>query len=239
MNTKINQIEQIFILAAGYGKRLLPLTKNSPKPLIKLKNKPLIDHLIDPLHEINIKKIFINTHYLSEKLTEHLNKRTDYKIFISQERDEILDTGGGIKYALGAKTDQPIYVINCDAMLFDNYIPMLNKLKKSFNQEKMDFLLGISTIDESIGYSGIGDFYLTENNMIKRFDKNQNEKPFVNIGISIMQPKILEQIEKRVFSLNEAWDVSIKNNRCFGIEGNLTWVHTGTKDALKIAENML
>ena len=124
-------------------------------------------------------------------------------------------------------------------MLFDNYIPMLNKLKKSFNQEKMDFLLGISTIDESIGYSGIGDFYLTENNMIKRFDKNQNEKPFVNIGISIMQPKILEQIEKRVFSLNEAWDVSIKNNRCFGIEGNLTWVHTGTKDALKIAENML
>jgi MurNAc alpha-1-phosphate uridylyltransferase len=72
MNNNKNQIEQAFILAAGYGKRLLPLTKHYPKPLIKLKNKPLIDHLIDPLHEINIKKIFINTHYLSEKLIEYL-----------------------------------------------------------------------------------------------------------------------------------------------------------------------
>jgi MurNAc alpha-1-phosphate uridylyltransferase len=239
MNNNKNQIEQAFILAAGYGKRLLPLTKHYPKPLIKLKNKPLIDHLIDPLHEINIKKIFINTHYLSEKLIEHLNKRTDYKIFISQENNGILDTGGGIKQALGSKLDQPIYIINCDAMLFDNFIPMLNKLKENFDQRRMDFLLALSTVDEAIGYNGIGDFHLTANKMVERFDKNQNKVPFVNIGISIMQPKILKKIEKRIFSLNEAWDISIKNKRCFGIENNLKWVHTGTKEALEIAENML
>jgi len=239
MNNNENQIDQAFILAAGYGKRLLPLTKNSPKPLIKLKNKPLIDHLIDPLQKINIKKIFINTHYLSEKLIKHLNKRIDYKIFISQENDGILNTGGGIKYALKEELDQPIYIINCDAMLFDNYVPILNKLKKNFDQRKMDFLLSLSTIDEALGYSGNGDFHLTNNQTVERFDKNKNKEPFVNIGISIMQPKILRSIEKKIFSLNEAWDISIKNKRCFGIESNTKWVHTGTKEALEIAENML
>ncbi|MED5287758.1 MAG: sugar phosphate nucleotidyltransferase, partial [Pseudomonadota bacterium] len=133
-------VDEAFILAAGFGRRLMPLTKKMPKPLVEINQKPMIDYIFDALATIGINKIYINTHYQHKRIFEFIERKKISSIQISHETT-LLDTGGGIKNAINPDTTQAIMIINCDAILLNNYSNLLQDLQKKFNPEKMDALL--------------------------------------------------------------------------------------------------
>ena len=139
-----NKITTAVILAAGFGKRMRPITDDIPKPLVEVAKKPMIDWILDALKEIGIKDVIINTHYLADKIAEHLSKRTDLNIRISHE-EEILDTGGGVKNMLGMIDDGNIIVVNGDIFWQDveGEKKALELLIDSWQAEFMDILIMI------------------------------------------------------------------------------------------------
>ena len=162
MHKNIPEISQAIILAAGFGTRMQPLTFNTPKPLIKINNKPIIFYILEELRKNNIKNCFINTHYLSEKIEEYIytykKKNSSMNIKIIKET-EILETGGAIKNIKDKDSTKPIIVINGDSIIIPNNSKnFLADLIKNFDPNKMDFLLLLDNIKKSICYSGKGDF---------------------------------------------------------------------------------
>ena len=139
-------IKHAIILAAGLGKRMLPLTNELPKPMVKIKGKPIIKHLIDLLDQIGIEKICVNVHYKSELLSDYLESIKNKKILISDETDELLDTGGGIKKAFDLLEEDNSFVFNSDILWNDVHVEQLRNMSEKFNTKDMDALLGLSLI---------------------------------------------------------------------------------------------
>tara|TARA_B110000438_G_scaffold223671_1_gene217297 strand:- start:708 stop:1454 length:747 start_codon:yes stop_codon:yes gene_type:complete len=226
-------VKDAFILAAGLGKRLMPYTRYTPKPLVPINGRPMIEYILDALLNINIRNIYINTHYLSEEIENYfLNKKLP-NVYITREK-ELLDTGGGIKNALGKNNIDPIFVINCDALVLHNYSQLLSELQNNFILKKMDAMLALSKVSDAVGYSGNGDFYLGENRTVEIEEVNINK--YVFMGISILNPSALYLTEKKKFSLLETWTRLISDKKCFGKIYNETWCHTGSTSSLIYAE---
>tara|TARA_Y100000590_G_scaffold470226_1_gene662892 strand:- start:5169 stop:5897 length:729 start_codon:yes stop_codon:yes gene_type:complete len=233
-NQNDRSVKDAFILAAGFGKRLLPLTEHTPKPLLNINNTPMIEYILDALSSINIRKVHINSHYLSDKIEQYFMNRDSPYIKITKEK-KLLDTGGGIKNALKHDNKDPIFVINCDAILLQNYPKLLLDLESVFFSENMDAMLALSKISHAVGYSGSGDFFIDKDGMIHKTCLGNNK--FVFMGISILNPKVLDRLDKKDFSLTEIWDQLIENNRCYGFVYDKTWCHTGNLNSLDYANN--
>ena len=156
------KISQAIILAAGFGTRMQPLTFKTPKPLVKINNKPILYYILEELRKNNIKNCFINTHHLSEKIEKYINeykyKNQTMNINIVNEK-KILDTGGAIKNIKNKDTSKPILVINGDSIIIPNHSEnFLSQLTSNFKPRNMDFLLLLDNKKKSIGYDGKGDF---------------------------------------------------------------------------------
>ena len=238
MDLKINKhidykktVEDAFILAAGFGRRLMPLTKNMPKPLVEINQKPMIDYIFDALTTIGINKIYINTHYQHKKIFEFIERKKISNIHISHET-RLLDTGGGIKNAIDLNTTKAIMIINCDAILLNNYSNLLRDLQKKFNPDKMDALLALSSPKNAVGYFGGGDFIITEDGTVIESDRSDK---MVFMGISVLNTKTLELINDDRFSLVQIWSKLIKKRTCYGLVFENTWYHAGNVDAIKLA----
>ena len=237
-----NKISQAIILAAGFGTRLRPLTLNTPKPLIEINNKPIIFYILEELRKNNIKKCFINTHYLSEKIKNYINvynkKNKSMNISIVKE-PEILETGGAIKNIKGKDTTQPIIIINGDSIIIprkkDNF---LNELVKNFDPIKMDFLLLLDDAENAIGYNGRGDFSSENNNFPSKIYRNQ-VNGLAYTGCQILNPKVIDQVKINKFSVNICYDEAIKNNLIWGIKNSGKWLHIGTENALNEAKEWI
>jgi len=220
-------IEKAMILAAGFGKRVLPLTLNCPKPLLKIGKETLLSNTLKFLEFYGIKQVVINVHYLSEQIIDYVSKnKFKIKINIVNEKDKILDTGGGILNATKHFSNEPFIVINPDTIWNFNYLKELQLIEKNFlenEKEKCSLLLvnKKKSFDKSLG----GDFNL-ENNLVKRDDKNNLD--YIYTGLQIIKPEVFYNESLKVFSINKVWSELIKNNNLHGIESHVDFLHVST-----------
>jgi len=199
----MSKINQAFILAAGRGERMKPLTNNIPKPLAKIKDKSVIDYTISKVSALpTIDKIIVNSYYLADILEEHLNSLNNPKIIISSENEK-LETGGGLVNALPLfDQTKPILIINGDLFWIDQNNPLLQKMIDSFDEQKMDILLALKPKDQFFFYDGNGDFDFnqTTGELIRT---NKTHHSHIYIGIQIVHPRIFKnKPEDKAFSLN-------------------------------------
>tara|TARA_Y100000590_G_scaffold426907_1_gene536535 strand:- start:1089 stop:1775 length:687 start_codon:yes stop_codon:yes gene_type:complete len=219
------------ILSAGFGKRLRPLTENCPKPLLKLGKETLLSNTINFLQKAKIQKVVINVHYLGEQIINYLEeKKFDLDIAIINEKEKILDTGGGILNAINHFED-PFLVINPDTVWNLNYLNELQKMKDKINSNRKNKCT-VLVVDKlkSFDKNFKGDFQL-ENNLITR--KKKENLNYIYTGLQIIRPEVFSNINLKVFSINSIWDKLITNNELFGVESNINFKHVSTLNIYK------
>jgi MurNAc alpha-1-phosphate uridylyltransferase len=229
------RIASAFVLAAGKGERMRPLTQLLPKPLVRLAGKPLIDHVLDRLAAAGITRAVVNVHYLAEQIEKHLASRKVPKITISDERDALLDTGGGVLRALPKLGRGPFVIHNSDSVWIEGMGSNLERLIDAWDDATMDSLMLVAPIATSIGYDGPGDFQMDANGKLTR-QTGARVSPFVFAGVSIAHPRLFEGAPQGAFSLNRLWDRAIAKGRLFGVRLEGVWMHVGTPDAIAEAE---
>ncbi len=226
------------VLAAGLGKRMRPLTDMVPKPMVRLAGRPLIDHVLDRLATAGIKHAVVNVHFHADVLERHLATRKTPRITISNERDKLLDTGGGIVKALPLLGSEPFLIHNSDSVWMEGPHENLDSLMEAWDPQRMDALLLLACSISSLGYDGPGDFTMSSDGQIAR-RREGNVAPFAFTGVSIAHPRLFDGAHEAVFSINRLWDAAIAKRRVYGIRLDGFWMHVGTPDALEAAESCL
>src|SRR4029453_436137 len=155
------------VLAAGLGTRMRPITDSTPKPLVKISGKPLIDHVLDRLAEAGVERAVVNVHHMADQIRQHLLQRRQPEIVISDERGELLGTGGGVKKALPELGDTPFFHVNSDTIWMEGVKPNPERLAQAFAPAAMDALLLLAPVAGSIGYSGRGDFAMAPDGRLR------------------------------------------------------------------------
>jgi MurNAc alpha-1-phosphate uridylyltransferase len=224
-------VKSAIILAAGFGKRMRHLTHEVPKPLINFKGKPLIQYSIDFLESLNVQEIVINAHYKSDQIKEFVRSLNNSKIKISDESSEILDTGGGVKKAMGLINGTKSIVINSDVLWNEEQASSLKEMDSMFDQNSCDSLLCLSPLKNTKGYKGEGDFVFLNNNKIRRY-QNNDQFPFVYCGAQIISIDSFIGFEEDIFSINKIWNRSISNDRLMGFKNNNDVFHIGSVETL-------
>ena len=219
------------ILSAGYGKRLLPLTENCPKPLLKISNETLLSNTLKFLIKYGIKNVVINVHYLAEQIIDYINKKKfNLSVTLIREKEEILDTGGGILNAIQHFSKEPFLVINPDTIWNLNYINELKLMEKDFFSKNQKCSMLVIDKTKSFDKNFKGDFNL-ENNLISRKDKN--DLNYIYVGSQIIKPEVFSGLDLGVFSINKIWDHLIKSNELYGVESNVDFLHVSNLDIYK------
>jgi len=236
--TSAKRPSRAFVLAAGKGERMRQLTNSVPKPLVPLAGKPLIDHVLDRLAAAGITHAVVNVHYLADQIEKHLARRIAPKITISDERDALLDTGGGVVRALPKLGGAPFVIHNSDSVWIEGLGSNLNRLIESFDPATMDSLMLVALSTGSIGYDGPGDFNMDSTGRLTR-QEGPRLAPFVFAGASIAHPRLFQGAPVGRFSLNRLWDRAIAAGRVYGLRLEGIWMHVGTPDALAEAEAAL
>lgn len=230
--------ETAMVLAAGLGTRMRPMTLTTPKPLQKIGGRTMLDHALDKLVGIGIKRAVVNTHYLADQIDAHLKSRRDIDIVISRE-DELLDTGGGIAKALPYFDGKPFFSLNADLPWMDGETPSLQRMQKTWQPDKMDALLLLMKREKARGFtSDKGDFALEENGRVWRRDLPQ-PRPYVWISAQILKPELFANPPAKVFSNNVIWDTCEAKNRLHGIAHDSTCYHVGTPEDWRLANELL
>ncbi len=228
-------IKTAMLLAAGLGTRMRPLTNNRPKPLIEVAGRSLIDYTLDNLVAAGVERAVINVHYLADMMEEHLIKRTDVEVIISDEREELLETGGGVVKALPHLGKDPVFVCNTDAFWAPDNGETLTCMAHEYDPARMDFLLLLARIENSLGYHGAGDFYLDEDNVLVRRGVRKTA-PYVFAGVYVMRPQLVENLKVEPFSANVYWNTAHTYKRLFGEVMSPFWMHVGDPAARDDAE---
>jgi N-acetyl-alpha-D-muramate 1-phosphate uridylyltransferase len=223
------------VLAAGNGIRMRPLTERMPKPLIAVGGKPLLDNVLDRLAATGVETAVVNVHYLADQIERHLAARRAPRIVISDERTELLDTGGGVVKALPSLGPGPFYHLNSDTIWIDGVKSNLVRLAESFDAARMDALLLLAATSNSVGYGGRGDFGMTSDGRLQRRPERE-VAPFVYAGVAILSPALFADAPGGAFSLNLLFDRAIEAGRLHGLRLEGVWMHVGTPDAIAAAE---
>jgi N-acetyl-alpha-D-muramate 1-phosphate uridylyltransferase len=223
------------VLAAGLGSRMRPLTDALPKPLVKVAGRALIDHVLDRLEQAGVTDAVVNVHHMADAIEAHLKSRTRPEIRISDERGELLDTGGGVVKALPLLGPAPFFHMNSDALWIEGVTPNLPRLAAQFDPARMDILLLVASTAASIGYEGRGDFAMAPDGTLTRRAERQ-VAPFVYAGAAILSPQQFVDAPKGKFSLNRMFDRAAERGRLFGTRLEGTWMHVGTPVAIQQAE---
>ena len=225
-------IKKAMILAAGFGKRIYPLTLKNPKPLLKIGNETLLSNALKFLELFGVKQAVINVHYLREQIVEYLDKsQFNLTINIVNEKDKILDTGGGVLNAIQHFSNEPFLIINPDTIWNSYYLEELKLMEKAFfENEKDKCLLLVVNKKKSFDQSFKGDFSL-ENNLINRKDKNNLN--YIYTGLQIIKPEVFSSLYTKIFSINKIWDKLIESNELYGMESNIDFLHVSTLDIYK------
>lgn len=223
------------VLAAGFGTRMRPLTDRMPKPLVPVAGRPLLDHVLDKLAEAGVADAVVNVHYLPDQIIDHTSTRAKPRITISDERDAVLGTGGGVVKALPHLGDAPFYHLNADTLWIDGAQPNLVRLADAFDPARMDILLLMAPTADSIGYSGSGDYAMLPDGALRR-RKEREVVPFVYAGVAILSPAIFAGSPSGEFALTKLFDRTGEQGRLFGLRLDGLWMHVGTPDAVQAAE---
>lgn len=225
------------VLAAGHGTRMRPLTNDRSKAMVEVGGRPLIDHMLDRLAEVGVTRAVVNVHAHAGHLEAHLQTRTGLpEVIISDEREQLLETGGGVVKALPLLGNEPIFICNIDAIWLENK-SALKSLIESWEPEQMDDLLLLAPKDATLGYYGGGDFERSDGGHISR--RTGETAPFVYAGVQIAKLDPLRRFKAEPFSRNKVWDVSLKSDRAYGLALDGFWMHVGDPNARDEAEVIL
>jgi len=223
------------ILCAGYGKRLHPLTLNCPKPLLKIGDETLLSNSLKFLEKFGIKQVVINVHYLGEQIIDYINKnKFNLSISVVKEKDNILDTGGGVLNAIEHFKNEAFIIINPDTIWNLNYIKELKIMEKKFlTNKKVQCSMLVINKAKSFDKDLKGDFDL-KNHLINR--ENKNDLKYIFTGLQIIDPTVFSGLDAKVFSINKIWDKLIENGKLLGMESKIDFLHVST---LKIYKNLI
>ena len=226
-----------FVLAAGLGTRMRPLTNDRPKALVELGGKTLIDHMLDRLRKAGARRFVVNVHYFADRLEAHLKTRDDLDIVISDERGQLLETGGGLKKARPLLGEDPIWVANTDSVWIEAK-PALDDLVRLWDPAAMDTALLLADMARTTGFDGAGDFFTGDEGRLT-FRNDAPSAPYNYMGVHITKPQIVDSITEDAFSLSKIWRAEAPLGRLRGSLMDGDWMHVGDPQALADAEARL
>jgi len=235
---KIMKPNRAIVLAAGLGTRMRPYNGHVPKPLVQIGGKSLIDYSLDRLADAGVERVVVNVHHLADAVERHLASRKRPHIVISDERAELLGTGGGIAKALPQLGDAPFFLVNSDTVWLDGVKPNFARLADAFDPATMDALLLLAPTAESIGYGGRGDFAMLPDGRLRRRGERE-VVPFVYAGAAILSPALFAGAPAGAYPLTPLFDRAGAKDRLFGLRLEGLWMHVGTPEAVAAAEAAL
>ena len=234
-----------FILAAGLGTRMRPLTNDRPKALVEVAGKALIDHVLDALKREGVERFVVNTHYFADRLEAHLLARQGFEIVFSDERDQLLETGGGLKKARPLLGEAPIIVANIDSIWLESKGlegDSLKRLSTAFHTAhkagSADVALMLATRDDAIGFEGLGDVFMDQDQKL-RFRGDAPLAPYAYMGVHITRPQIVDDWPEGPFSLSKVWRQLADQGRLIGSVMTGCWMHVGDPEAVAQAKARL
>lgn len=230
--------QRAIVLSAGLGTRMRHLSQDRPKPLTPLAGRTMLDRALDRLGDAGVDTAVVNVHYMADKIEAALADRTQPRVLISDERDARLETGGGVVRALPLLGTAPFFVHNADCCWRDGVGDNLRTMAAAWDSDRMDVLLLLAPIADSLGYEGRGDFHLDPHGCLRRRGERE-DAPFVFTGVSIAHPRLFHGAPEGAFSLNVVWDRAIAANRAYGVRMSGLWMHIGTPEALEEAEALM
>ena len=246
-------IDRAMLLAAGLGTRMRPLSETRPKPLIRVAGKPLIAYALERLRAAGVRRVVMNVHWLAEQLEEWAARQAPPpQILVSDEREALLETGGGLRKALPLLgSDAPLFVVNTDSIWLDGEVPALARLARAWDGARMDALLLLCPQKRAVGHDKGGDFICVEGGApsagamdtpcpVRRATGGERAVAPVFTGIYIVHPRLFDQApESRRFSMNALFDRELEEGRLFGLWHDAPWLHVGTPQAIAEAEKAL
>ena len=238
MAGKAMKPNRAIVLAAGLGTRMRPYNGQVPKPLVQIGGKSLIDYSLDRLADAGVERVVVNVHHLADAVERHLASRKHPQIVISDERAELLGTGGGIAKAMPQLGDAPFFLVNSDTVWLDGVKPNFARLADAFDPATMDALLLLAPTAESIGYGGRGDFAMLPDGRLRRRGERE-VVPFVYAGAAILSPALFAGAPAGAFPLTPLFDRAGAKDRLFGLRLEGLWMHVGTPEAVAAAEAAL
>jgi MurNAc alpha-1-phosphate uridylyltransferase len=225
------------VLAAGLGLRMRPLTETTPKPLLTLNGRSLLDRALDRMAAAGITRVVVNAHWLADQVAEVVARRTDMALVLQRE-EELLETGGGVTRALPHLGQGPFAVANGDSVWLDGPSPALERLAAAFDPAQMDALLLLVRSAQVEGDIGRGDFLLDPLGRARR-PKERELAPYVFAGVQVLSPALFRDAPKGRFSLNRLYDRAIGSGRLFGLVHDGVWFHLSTPPDLAQAEQAM
>jgi MurNAc alpha-1-phosphate uridylyltransferase len=226
------------VLAAGLGQRMRPITATLPKPLVQVGGRALIDHALDRLAAADVGTAVVNVHHLADLVEAHIVRRRAPQIVVSDERERLLETGGGVKRALPLLGEGAFFVLNSDSLWIEGPRQNLAALRHAWNPERMDMLLLVAAVETSFGYDGRGDFIMDPGGRLNRRGEREMA-PFVYAGVAVCKPGLFADTPDGPFSLNLLFDRAAAAGRLYGERLDGQWLHVGAPDSIAGAEERL
>lgn len=226
------------ILAAGLGNRMRPLTDKTPKPLVKVGGKALLQYSLDAAKEAGIENFVVNVHHLADQIENYLKDQSRFDVVISDEREELLNSGGGITHALPLISQNVFMLLNADTFWIDDQSQdqsNLSTMISVFDERSMDILLMCVPISRTTGHTGIADFKIDDQGKLVRYNGHE-EDALIYAGVAILHRRVFDHITDRIFSFNRCFDDAIAHGRLFGHVMHGSWLTVGTVDAISEAE---
>lgn len=226
------------VFAAGLGKRMRPMSDTTPKPLIKVAGRTLIDHCLDRLAASGVERAVVNVHWRADQIEAHLAHRKRPKIVISDERAKLLDQGGGIKRALPAIGPRPFLLCNTDSFWIEGPRSNVARLAEAFDPGQMDIILLVAAGAGAVGVDWAGDFTMSREGRLEPRESRQ-VAPFVYTGVGIVKPELFENETADVFRLAPFFRAAAEEGRLFGVRLDGLWLHVGRPESVAEAERAI
>ena len=235
----VKHVNTAMIMAAGKGTRMMPLTADRPKPLVEVGGVALLDHVLDHLRDAGIGKIVVNAHYCADQVEAHLAAHaTDFDVSISDERELLRDTGGGLVQALPMISDDPFICVNADNWWTNDGQNAISRLMAHWDAARMDVLMLLVPLATAYNSQGIGDFNMDADGRLSR-RVGDAPAPYVWTGIQLLSKKLIVDPPSDVFSTNVFWDRTIAYGRCMGLVHEGMWFDVGYPAAITATEERL
>jgi N-acetyl-alpha-D-muramate 1-phosphate uridylyltransferase len=234
-------LKHAILFSAGLGTRMRPLTEHTPKALIQLAGKPLLDYALDRFEDAHCTRIVVNTHHLAEQIADHLARRQARAEIIRSHEPVLLETGGGVVRALPwLGSEEAFFCANMDTLWFDGpRESAIDRLRAHWDPARMDALLLLQPLTRTIGYGGRGDFGMNPEGELTR----DGERPYVATGLYVLHPRTLLGRAAEPFSMREIWFAPQRPDgslaRIHGLQHDGDWLHVGTPSELAAAESFL
>lgn len=230
--------ETAMVLAAGLGTRMKPLTDDRPKALVQVNGRALIDHVLDRLAAAGVKRAVVNVHAFADLLEAHLKRRSDIQIVISDERAQLMETGGGLKQARPLLGDAPIVIANIDSVWEEPNGSAIARLARGYDPKRMGARLMLAAMDQCLGFEGTGDFFMYAAGELT-FRNDAPSSPWAYMGVQIVDPAIVDPEPLEPFSFTRIWRRLAGEGRLHGAPLGGYWMHVGDPRARAEAEARL